>query len=84
MLKYDRNLKKYSRHLRSNLTDSESKLWSRVRRKQICGVQFYRQKTVGSFIVDFYAPRAKLVVEIDGSQHLNRGTREGTGCAMNI
>jgi very-short-patch-repair endonuclease len=34
------------------------------------GVQFYRQKPLGNYIVDFYAPRAGLVVEIDGTQHL--------------
>jgi very-short-patch-repair endonuclease len=34
------------------------------------GVQFYRQKPIGNYIVDFYAPAAQLVVEIDGSQHL--------------
>jgi very-short-patch-repair endonuclease len=33
-------------------------------------VQFYRQKPIGAYIVDFYAPKAKLVIEIDGSQHL--------------
>ena len=38
--------------------------------KQLAGVQFYRQKPIGGYIVDFYAPKAKLVIEIDGSQHL--------------
>ena len=32
-------------------------------------VQFYRQKSIGSYVVDFYAPAARLVVEVDGSQH---------------
>jgi len=35
----------------------------------LLGVQFYRQKPIGDYIVDFYAPKAKLVVEVDGSQH---------------
>ena len=34
------------------------------------GIQFYRQKPVGNYIVDFFAPRAKLVIELDGSQHM--------------
>ena len=34
------------------------------------GVQFYRQKPIGNYIVDFYAPAVRLIVEIDGSQHL--------------
>ena len=51
------------------MTDAEQCLWQRIRNKQIGGVQFYRQKTLLSFIVDFYSPRAKLVIELDGSQH---------------
>jgi very-short-patch-repair endonuclease len=51
------------------MTNSEQLLWSRLRRKQILGVQFYRQRPIGNFIVDFYAPGARLVVEVDGSQH---------------
>ena len=73
MLEYNRKLKNYAGILRSKTTDSEKKLWSRVRRKQICGVQFYRQKPIGNYIVDFYAPKAKLVLEVDGSQHFDSG-----------
>ena len=40
-----------------------------MRRKQVQAVQFYRQKPIGNYIVDFYAPKAKIVVEVDGSQH---------------
>jgi very-short-patch-repair endonuclease len=70
MLRYKANLKDLARQLRQNLTDSERVLWSRLRGKQLSGVQFYRQKPLGYYIVDFYAPQAKLVVEVDGSQHL--------------
>jgi len=70
MLKYDRNLKHKARGLRKSMPDGERLLWSRLRKKQILGVQFYRQKPIGNYIVDFYAPKAKLVVEVDGSQHL--------------
>ena len=69
MLKYSPKLKGSARQLRQSLTDSERVLWRRLRGKQIAEVQFYRQKPIGAYIVDFYAPRAKLVVEIDGSQH---------------
>jgi len=41
-----------------------------LRRKQLLGVQFYRQKPIGNCIVDFFAPSAKLVAEVDGSRHL--------------
>ena len=68
MLNYNANLKDKARQLRKNLTDSERALWSRLRNKQILNIQFYRQKPIGEYIVDFFAPRAKLVVEVDGSQ----------------
>ncbi len=55
--------------LRSEMTECERLLWSRLRRKQLNEVQFYRQKPIGSYIVDFYAPAASLVVEVDGAQH---------------
>ena len=51
------------------MTDAEQRLWYLLRRKQIHGLQFYRQKPLLSFIVDFYCPAARLVIEIDGSQH---------------
>jgi len=69
MLKYDADLKYKARRLRKNMTDSERMLWSHLRGKQILNIQFYRQKPIGKYIVDFYAPRTKLVVEVDGSQH---------------
>jgi len=69
MLNYNANLKDKARQLRKNLTDSEKALWSRLRNKQLLGIQFYRQKPIGEPIVDFFAPRVKLVVEVDGSQH---------------
>lgn len=66
---YREDLKKLSRRLRRQMTDAERKLWGRIRGKQICGVQFYRQKPLLDFILDFYAPAARLVIEIDGGQH---------------
>ena len=69
MLKYNPRLKNKARNLRKNMTDSERILWSRLRGKQIRGIQFYRQKPIGNYIVDFFSPKAKLVIEVDGSQH---------------
>ena len=69
MKKYERDLKKFSRELRKKMTDAELKLWFRIRKKKICGVQFYRQKPLLDYIVDFYAPAVELVIEVDGSQH---------------
>jgi len=74
MKPYNKNLKQASRDLRNNMTDAEKLLWSRVRNKQILGLQFYRQKPLLNFIVDFYCPSTNLVVECDGSQHyINEG-----------
>jgi len=76
MLKYNPKLKAKGRQLRQNLTDSERALWRRLRGKQLADIQFYRQKPIGDYIVDFYAPKAKLVIEIDGSQHFEEPQAE--------
>ena len=70
MLPYNPNVKHKARQLRKNMTNSERALWSRLRGKQLLGVQFYRQKPIGNYIVDFFAAKMKLVVEVDGSQHM--------------
>ena len=69
MKPYNTNLKQPSRDLRNNMTDAEQLLWRKLRRKQIFGLQFYRQKPILNFIVDFYCPAANLVIECDGGQH---------------
>jgi very-short-patch-repair endonuclease len=76
MLPYNKNLKRPARTLRKGMTDAEQTLWFHLRRKQILGIQFYRQKPIGPYIVDFYAPSVKLVIEADGSQHLEDANRE--------
>ncbi len=70
MLRYDRNLKQVARGLRNGMTRSEQMLWARLRGRQVQGIQFYQQKPLGVYILDFYAPKARLVVEVDGPQHL--------------
>jgi very-short-patch-repair endonuclease len=71
MLPYDRKLKEHSQQLRKGMTVAETFLWSKIRMKQIKGHWFYRQKPVGKYIADFYCPKAKLVVEVDGGQHFS-------------
>ncbi len=51
------------------MTEAEKLLWSKIRRKQLEDRQFYRQKIIGNYIVDFYCSRARLVIELDGGQH---------------
>ena len=69
MIIYSSELKKHAQDLRKNMTDAEIKLWSAIRMKQLKGYQFYRQRVIGNYIVDFFCPRAKIVIEVDGSQH---------------
>ena len=58
------------------MTDAEQLLWYRLRRKQVRGVQFYRQKPILNYIVDFYCAKANLVIELDGSQHLEAAPQQ--------
>ena len=51
------------------MTEAEILLWSRIRKRQILGVQFNRQKPLYNYIVDFYGHQCSLVIECDGSQH---------------
>ncbi|GFO58951.1 hypothetical protein GMST_12760 [Geomonas silvestris] len=64
---YDHSLRGVSQKLRKQMTDAERLLWSRLRGKQVLGLQFYRQKPIGPYVADFFCPG--LVIEIDGSQH---------------
>ena len=60
-------LKANAQALRKNMTKEENLLWYQFLRRYPC--QFRRQYVIGNYIVDFYCHRAKLVVELDGSQH---------------
>ena len=57
--------------LRKELTPTEAKLWARLRNDQL-GVNFRRQHAVGNYITDFCSPKTKLIIELDGSQHLEQ------------
>ena len=62
-----------ARRLRREMTPHERKLWYLFLRKY--PVKIYKQRIIGRFIVDFYCASAKLVIEVDGSQHrIRRGT----------
>jgi len=64
-------LKQRSRDLRNNLTDAEQKLWQRLRSKQIQGNKFRRQFVLGNYIVDFICLGKRLIIEVDGGQHMD-------------
>jgi very-short-patch-repair endonuclease len=65
-----------SRRLRTNQTEAEQKLWSRLRRHQIRGFKFRRQYSTGPFFADFVCLEADLVIELDGSQHADQKDRD--------
>lgn len=59
----------FARQLRKNMTDAERHLWQRLRGKQLSGVKFRRQQSIGKYIVDFVSFERRLVIELDGGQH---------------
>ena len=61
----------YARELRAHATDAETYLWQLVRDRRLLGFKFRRQHPPGCYIVEFYCEQARLVVELDGSQHLD-------------
>ena len=65
-------LRQYARSNRKNPTDAERKLWSQLRNRQLMASKFRRQVPIGSYIVDFLCLESKLVIELDGSQHLTQ------------
>ncbi|MEZ0307072.1 MAG: endonuclease domain-containing protein [Ramlibacter sp.] len=65
------NAQKYARVLRHETTDSERRLWSRLRMEQL-GVKFRRQHPVGNYVADFACLGPRLIIELDGSQHADQ------------
>ena len=71
---YNKELNKKAKYLRNEMTAAEKKLWyGYLRNHQF---QFLRQRPIGNYIVDFYCPKLKLVIEIDGETHLSKEDRE--------
>ena len=70
----NKNLIEASKDLRKNMTKQEKHLWYDFLRNY--PIRWYRQRIIGSFIVDFYCSRAKLVIEVDGSQHYEKDAME--------
>ncbi len=75
VLPKSKELKTNAQNLRKNMTPEERHLWYDFLKKAY-PVQFNRQKVIGSYIVDFYCDQAKLVVELDGSQHYEQRGQE--------
>ena len=66
------DMKQYVRKLRKSSTDAERLLWSRLRRRQLNGFKFRRQHQIGLYICDFASLDGAIIVELDGSQHVNQ------------
>ena len=73
---YRHDLKQKARDLRRNMTHAEQLLWFHLRRKQLLGISFFRQRPIGEYFVDFYAPVIGLVIEVDGGQHFEPANLE--------
>lgn len=66
-MEYEKKNRTNAKNLRKNMTKEERHLWYDFLSPY--PIHFYRQRRIGAYIVDFYCPKAKLVVELDGSQH---------------
>ncbi len=75
-LPYNPELKEFARQMRSHSTKGEIKFWCELLRKRKSGYQFYRQKIILNYIVDFYCAKLKLIIEIDGTSHLYKTKRD--------
>ena len=60
---------KLAKELRKLETEAERQLWNRLNKNQIIGLQFRRQHPINQFIADFYCPKIKLIIEVDGNIH---------------
>ncbi|MBP9727553.1 MAG: endonuclease domain-containing protein [Gammaproteobacteria bacterium] len=70
-------MKTRSRNLRKNPTKAETILWFSLRKRKFCGYKFRRQHIVGSYVVDFICLMQNLIIEVDGSQHLDNQEYDG-------
>lgn len=69
IIPYKPYLKELARKLRQNSTLAEVLLWNELKSRQLLGLDFDRQKPLGSYIVDFYCKDLMLAIEIDGDSH---------------
>jgi len=62
-------LKRFRKKLRNEGTRAEAVLWTHLKKRQLGGYKFRRQHSIGRYIVDFYCPKKRLAVELDGAYH---------------
>jgi len=65
-----------ARKLRASMTDAERRLWRHLRLRQLQGLKFRRQVPIGPYIVDFVSFEARLIIEVDGGQNVERAMED--------
>jgi len=76
IIPYNPKLKKYARELRNNSTFTEILMWNYLKKKQLLGYSFQRQRPIDNFIVDFYCKELNLAIEIDGVSHYGNEAKD--------
>jgi very-short-patch-repair endonuclease len=71
-----KRLQPYRRNLRQSMTPAEASLWTLINKRQLDGERFLRQYSIGNYIVDFYCPRCRLAIELDGQPHFEEAQIE--------
>lgn len=71
-----KNLKELKRKLRRDQTTAEGILWEKLRKKRISGYKFYRQYSIGNYILDFYCPKLRVGIEVDGGYHDSQSVKD--------
>lgn len=72
-IKNQKYLKPYRQKLRNNLTPAEAEMWKYLKNNKL-GFKFRRQQSIGKYIYDFYCPKIKLIIELDGDYHYTNHT----------
>ena len=76
IIPYNPKLKEYARKLRNNSTYTEIQLWNYLKKKQLRGYDFDRQKPIDNYIVDFYCKDLMLAIEVDGESHYGNTNKD--------
>ena len=73
---YNPKLTKLARKLRNNMSPPEIILWNQLKGKKLRGYDFHRQKPIDNYIVDFFCSKLKLIIEVDGKVHIDKGEED--------
>lgn len=68
--------KERRKELRKTGTSAENTLWKFIRNKKLGGVKFFRQYSIGPYVLDFYCPEVRVAIELDGGYHIKNEQKE--------